>query len=336
MFICIKVHYTFEVKYRKHLALLLITTGFLLFFQRKIEVDVATAKASDLVGASTWVRSVRSPLVSDMTSKQFDNAKSGKVSAVSESEKNTFDPEEKDLLCKLKAARTNIPLQGDVQVVVNKMTPFFGTKAENVAWVKSDSCPEEMYSIVHFSDDGSVAREIDCRNATLTEIAALSGEQGNIKDAPHKKGETNLAVVGNGYFVLSCPGGQWFLTRDGTFQQENGHLVDKNGCMLLSQQGRPFQNFEINEDGCSSQGECVATVDPAGDDVSGLDYVNNYSFLVEDIGQLAQSITKTGSKMLRPNFYVDALEDIHNPERGATSVSWGYRPRVNLSEIDCR
>ena len=69
-------------------------------------------------------------------------------------------------------------MQGDVQIFVTRMTPFFGNDADNVAWIKSDSCPSGTYSIIHYSNDGRVSQEIDCRNTSLTEIATMSGEQG--------------------------------------------------------------------------------------------------------------------------------------------------------------
>ncbi|WP_413576191.1 hypothetical protein ACLVWU_17550 [Bdellovibrio sp. HCB290] len=296
-----------------------------LFFQKKIEVDVSTAKASSVDGISE----------SKPIPKTAPTVRTSKI-PTAKSQGSSLDPENKDLLCKLKLARTNVPMQGNVQVFVNSMTPFFGNDVDNVAWIKSDSCPKGTYSIIHFSNDGRVSQEVDCRSSSLTEIATMSGEQGNIDDTSPKAGETSLAVVGNGYFVLRCPSRGLILTRDGKFQQgPDGNLVNRDGCTLLSQNGSSFQNIDINHSGCNSNGDCVGTIDPAFDDVYGLEYLNNYSFYAEDVGQLTESVTKKGDKNLRPSFFVNALEDVHNPERGLTSVSWSKHPHVNLNDIEC-
>ncbi len=112
--------------------------------------------------------------------------------------------------------------------------------------------------------------------------------------------------------------------------------MNSDGCTLLSQNGNSFHDFDINHSGCNSNGDCVATIDPAFDEVYGLEYLNNYSFSAEDVGLLTESITKKGDKILRPSFFVNALEDVHNPERGLTSVSWSNHPHLNLNDIECQ
>ncbi len=319
--------------------LILIVALFIatLFFKKKIEVDVSTARASlnDEVSKSQHM-SKTTPVICTSSTKH-DDAGLHKSIRKNDSQVSLLEPEKKDLICKLKSARTNVPIQGDVQIFVARMSPFFGNDADNVAWIKSDSCPSGTYSIIHFSDDGRVSQEIDCRSTSLTEIATMSGEQGNIGDAPPKNGETSLAVSGNGYFVLSCPSRGLILTRDGKFRQgPEGDMVNKDGCALLNQDGLSFHNVDLNDSGCNTNGDCVATIDPSFDEVYGLQYLNNYSFLAEDVGQLTESVTKKGNKFLRPKFFVNALEDVHNPERGLTSVSWSNHPRLNLNDIECQ
>jgi len=326
------------MKHRNRILVLFVTLAVaILFFQKKIEVVVSAAKASPDIGASKLLQKSETIPIIGSSSKKFDKTEPHKIIRTTESPPKALEPEKKDLICKLKSARTNIPMQGNIQIFVARMTPFFGNDADNVAWVKSDSCPSGTYSIIHFSDDGRVSQEIDCRSTSLTEIATMSGEQGNIDDVPPKKGETNLAISGNGYFVLSCPSGDLILTRDGKFRQgPEGNLVNQDGCNLLNQNGSSFHNFDINSSGCNLNGDCVATIDPSFDEVYGLEYLNNYSFYAEDVGQLAESITKKGEKILRPSFFVNALEDVHNSERGLTGVSWSNHPHLNLDDIECQ
>lgn len=321
----------------KFLVLFLAAIFAILFLQVKIEVDVSTAKASSIDGASKFQPVPKMALIVLKGSVNTEEAPKNKITRTLDSQKTPFEPEKKDLLCQLKMARTNVPMHDDVQVFITSMTPFFGNDADNVAWIKSDVCPSGTYSIIHFSNDGKVSQEIDCRNASLTEIAAMSGEQGNIDEVPPKAGETNLAVSGNGYFVLSCPSGGLILTREGKFQQApEGTLVNSDGCTLLSQNESSFRSSDIDRSGCNSEGDCVATIDPAFDEVYGLEYLSNYSFAAENVGQLSESITKKGDKILRPSFFANALENVHNSERGLTSVSWSNHPYVNFDDLDCQ
>lgn len=321
---------------RKFLFLLICLAIAALIYQRGIEVEVPKGGFSDVDSAPTQHRISAKSYAGKERAMKPGEAASPKIIGVPTLKRSPLDPEIHELLCKLKAAHTSVPTQGKVQVYVSRMTPLSAADAYNVAWIKSDSCPEGLYSIVHFTDDSSVSQEIDCRRATLAEIAAVSGEQGNISDTPIKDGETNLAISGNGYFVLSCPRGRMILTRDGRFQQgPSGDLTDKEGCTLLNQQGSAFKGFDIDQAGCNTTGDCVATVEPAFDRVAGLEYINSFSFEVAAVGDLSESVTKRWPGVLRPSFFEGALEDVHNPARGLTSVSWRNHPHINLSDFDC-
>lgn len=319
--------------HRRVFAAVIILSLVVLVFQRKIEVDVSRATASS-ASKTTPKESIQGSLKSKISKEPtHDKVDRSDIHAAIPS---SLSQEQREVLCKLKSLRTQVPLEGDVQIYVDQRTPFFGGAMGNVAWIKSKACPEGMYSIVHFTDDGKITREVDCRKSNLTEISALSGEQGNIIEAPTKDGYTNLALVGNGYFVLSCLNGEVILTRDGQFRRSTeGYMINQRNCALVSQHGTFFQGFGIDSSGCNSNAECVATVDPSSDEVSGLQYINNHSFKVDDIVSLMDSITKKGEKILRPSFFVNALEDVHNSERGLTSVSWSNHPHINMNDMIC-
>jgi len=302
------------------------------------QIDVSVSNSEASIGGTSSSAAHESQI--------FSESKPGEVS-LAESKKNLLieprneqlsplEQETKELLCKLRHTRTRIPMQGEVQVFVTRKTLDFDKSAKNIAWVKSESCPIGTHSIVHFNDDGEVFREIDCRFSSLTEIAALSGEQANIVPTPPGENEKNLAVSGPGYFVLSCPNGRLLLTRDGQFQKElEGQLANKDGCTLLSQAGEPLLDSAIDHTGCTSAGACVALIDPSMDDVDGLEHIGNQSFYVEDFVQPKESVTKVGSKASRPWILVDALEDVYNPARGPAGVAWINHPHVDINRINC-
>lgn len=240
-----------------------------LIYQTTVEVGMSSAKAAHDANISKPQRSP-SKAVLKVSSKKSDPLVQKDLLLTSE---------QKDFLCELKSLGTHVPIDGDVQIYTEQSTSLYGNEGGNVAWIKSQACPEGTYSIVQFSDDGRITRELDCRKATLKEIAAFSGNQGNILKAPLVDGQKNLAILGAGYFVLGCPNGRLVLTRDGHLRQNTeGLLSDKDNCVVLNQQGTAFHGYGLDQSGCNSSGDFVATVDPSSDEVSGLDYVNNCSF----------------------------------------------------------
>lgn len=265
----------------------------------------------------------------DLSLKNLDDAKS-------ESNDPQIPPEKIDLLCKLRSAKTSVPMNGIIQVFVTKSSPFLGMMEKNVAWIKSSYCPEGYYSIVHYSDDGDVTKEIDCRRASLTELNSLSGEQSQINDAFSNETTSNIAISGIGYFVLQCPDNKLILTRNGQFKKSASHqLSNEDNCILLDTNGRPFADQGMSRDGCNPLGQCIATLDPAFDEIEGLKYLNSFSFQARAAMTPELSMTRKGPELFRPRFYSHSLENINDSERGLTSVSWINHPSVNLDELEC-
>ncbi len=250
---------------------------------------------------------------------------------------NTLSKDQIEVICKFKDVFTTIPRSGKIQIYIDRMTPFFGSQQANVAWVKSPECPEGTYSILHFTNEKKVHLEIDCRKTNYTELSRFSGEQGNIYERPHAESEMNLAISGNGYFVLQCKNDTLILTRDGRFlKNPRGYLSNKQGCLLLNENGLPFVALEIlNSRGCTSQKNCIATLDPAVDNIQELEYLNAYSFSAKQTILPKMSVTQNGPKGLKPSFFIGALENLDNPYRGHTGVSWVNHPTVDLDLISC-
>ncbi|KYG66490.1 hypothetical protein AZI86_05435 [Bdellovibrio bacteriovorus] len=312
------------------LATLVVLLLFLL--DREIEVSVATGHASN---KADWPANLQTAVTSLPVTQKNSPPKSNNDINKDDNE-SEITSDQIELLCKLRSAKTSVPMSGKIQVFVSKISPFLGMNEKNVAWIKSPSCPDGYYSIVHYSDEGDVTKEIDCRRASLTELGTFSGEQGNIIDAPADENTANLAISGAGYFVLQCPDSKLMLTRNGKFKRSARGILSNGGdCTLLDTQGRPFIDEKINFEGCNTQGACVATLDPSLDETEGLEYVNSYTFQADAAITPELSVTKKGSQLFRPNFFLNSLENIHDSDRGMTSVSWINHPSVDLDRLEC-
>jgi hypothetical protein len=281
---------------------------------KKVEVDVSTAAAS------------QKPKVTAKVSKKKLKATATVNSDSDSSSPSQITKEQEDILCKFKNLRTNVPHRGELQVFAIKMT-LKSPSDMNIVWIKSLECPEDYYSIVHFSDKGQTSLEISCTQTTPTEIARYSGEQGEIDEVSSAGNAVNLAISGNGYFTLRCPNGSLYLTREGKFfKNKVGNLINAESCTLLNEEGAKFESFyDMDSKGCSDDGQCIGTLDPAFDDIAGLQYINSYSFSATSAWPTKRPIT----------FFTNALERINEQGRGLTSVNWANHPRVDLEELDC-
>ncbi|MBX3032975.1 MAG: hypothetical protein KF865_03555 [Bdellovibrionaceae bacterium] len=317
---------------RLGLPIFIVMVLFLLWkgvHSRKVEVDVSRAQAVQ--------QETPMPIFKEIPKEQ------GEIFPTIESERPRHAPvtalerSQWDLICQFKELSTGIPRRGFVQIFAASRTPFYGSEGEHVVWVRSPDCPQDMYSIVYFRDDGSVTMEVDCRRTNWTELARFSGEQGNIERSPAVDGDLNVAVSGNGYFVLQCANDGMVLTRDGRFRRsKTDHLVNENDCMLVDSNGLPWITREnIDDRGCTQSGICLGVLDPAFDEVRDLQYLNSYSFFSSQAISPTMSVTKKGPSVLKPKIFTDAFEKLHDPGRGPTGISWNNHPTLDLDEIDC-
>lgn len=239
------------------------------------------------------------------------------------------------ILCEFKKFGSSVPHLGKIQVYAAKFSPPY---SGNSVWIKSPECPKDKFSILFFSDDGHISKEINCLNTSLTELMRFSGEQADVDYTTIDSRSLNLAISGGGYFVLRCPDDKLLITREGKFKKENGnHLTNQKGCTLLNENGQPMIASKIigEKNGCSPEGDCIAIYDPGRDEIKGLEYLNSYSFTAKSGIIPSQSITKVGPKELRPSFFTNSLERLKDPIRGATGISWSEYPEVDLDELNC-
>ena len=113
----------------------------------------------------------------------------------------------------------------------------------------------------------------------------------------HTGSPTDLAVTGDGYFVLDGPDGELF-TRDGRFSlDENGVLMSVSGKHPVMGQGGtiaviPGSSLEITQDGdVKSDGVVVDTIKVVKfDDQTKLESVNNVLFKIPQNATVAYSV----------------------------------------------
>lgn len=236
-----------------------------------------------------------------------------------------------EALCALKRSGTSVPTWGSVRIHISKISSG-PAKGDFVAWIKSDSCDDDSYSVLQFSLERGISREIDCRNTSLTELMRVSGEQSEIRDVESTPGMRFFAISGNGYFTSICPDRRFRLTRDGAFSVNGSHLVNDDGCLLLNQDGDVFRaDHEVDSRGCDPLGECIGVLDPFVDDIDGLSRLDSRSFMADSTASLSTS----SMKKERPHLFKEAAEDLSDPERGATGIRWRQYPRLNLADIPC-
>lgn len=161
------------------------------------------------------------------------------------------------ILCEFKKFGSSVPHFGKIQVNAAKFSPPF---SGNSVWIKSPECPKDKFSILFFSDDGHISKEINCLNTSLTELMRYSGEQADVDYTAIDSHSLNLALSGSGYFVLRCTDDKLLITREGKFKKDNGkHLINQKGCVLLNEDGQPVVASKIigENNGCSPEGDCM-------------------------------------------------------------------------------
>lgn len=272
-------------------------------------------------------------LKSDLRPKLESPISENKSISLSSSEK--LSVEQKAIICEFKKFGSAVPHQGKVRVHAAKFSaPYSG----NSIWIKSSECPKDKFSILFFSDDGHISKEINCLDTTLTELMKFSGEQADVDYTPIDSSSVNLAISGPGYFVLRCPDDSLLITRAGNFKKDiSKHLSNQKGCILLNENGQSLVASKIfgEKNGCSPEGDCIAIYEPGRDKIQGLEYLNSYSFTAKSGIMPSQSITKVGPKEFRPYFLINSLERLSDPKRGATGISWSEHAELDLNDIDC-
>lgn len=242
-----------------------------------------------------------------------------------------------DVACRLRRARTNSPLAGNIALIAARVGSTTDARADGTefeAWIQSPDCPAGTHSIVRLDARGEVLLDLDCRTTDPTRIALLSGEQKDTIDAPSDDFKANFAISGEGFFALRCGDGSVRLTRDGAFDRDpSGALRDSDGCEVLSSDGDAFSGPPtLSDRGCTTDGRCLAVVRPSANPVNGVRQFNLFSFSLDPRavpdGWLDWSA--------RPVLFSNAFENVRAPApENVAGIDWGARGRVFLASLPC-
>lgn len=103
-----------------------------------------------------------------------------------------------------------------------------GTVADNIANVNTTGYKEASAEFATLVAEGHVASYVPGSVSTIARRAIT--HQG---DLTYTTSPTDLAVSGNGFFMVQSPSGTPYLTRAGSFVSTNGELVNAAGFTLL-------------------------------------------------------------------------------------------------------
>ncbi len=126
-----------------------------------------------------------------------------------------------------------------------------GTVADNIANVNTTGYKEASAEFATLVAEGHVASHVPGSVSTIARRAVT--HQG---DLSYTNSPTDLAVSGNGFFMVQSPSGTPYLTRAGSFISTNGELVNAAGFTLLG--------YDLLNGGSSSVINSAAGLVPVG------------------------------------------------------------------------
>lgn len=234
-------------------------------------------------------------------------------------------------LCLIKK-NSAVPLDGEL-----KLQSVERADGGRSYWIRSSSCPDELYSIVSFDQSGRIDQEVHCERTNLTELSLKSGLQFNIDISPpdeiRRPIRRPMAISGPGRFLVNCPDDGLVITRDGDFRQESGSLVNSEGCVAWRLAGarsrggeavRLRSSEELDDSGCSlTSHECLDIVEPDANDADAFNFKTKKSLSVLNERGLRRN---RNSKLFH-----QALEDLDSVERSLTGIqAWETLAPVHL------
>jgi len=126
-----------------------------------------------------------------------------------------------------------------------------GTVADNIANVNTTGYKEASAEFATLVAEGHVASYVPGSVSTIARRAIT--HQG---DLTYTSSPTDLAISGNGFFMVQSPSGTPYLTRAGSFVSTNGELVNAAGFTLLG--------YDLLNGGSSSVINSAAGLVPVG------------------------------------------------------------------------
>jgi flagellar hook protein FlgE len=145
---------------------------------------------------------------------------------------------------------------------MNSDTSWLSAISQNIANANTTGYKNEDTAFSALVDQASTG-SYDAAGVT-TSTMALNSMQGTVVGG--QSAVTDLAVQGNGYFVVSNSAGDIYLTRDGSFVPDaSGNLVNADGYYLM---GYNIQNGPADMTANSLTGMQVVNVDQSGEEAT--------------------------------------------------------------------
>ncbi len=164
-----------------------------------------------------------------------------------------------EAFCRLKALGTKIPMSKSSkfsgyfgpELLTNKNGDLHTGEPIIIMAILDKKCPRKKYSIVKARQKNGkwyIEKSLNCERASNEELFSEYGLQYTLTEAD-KTDPTifNLAMNGPGLFITSCRHGV-VLTRLGKYKLNNeGHIENSKGCLLLNESLKPIRIFPGDE-----------------------------------------------------------------------------------------
>ncbi|MDO9183783.1 MAG: hypothetical protein Q7U04_15315 [Bacteriovorax sp.] len=133
---------------------------------------------------------------------------------------------------------------------------------EIIFMIKSQDCPQELFTYIVLDFKGDMKELIDCHNTSTEELVFRTGFQGDIKETKLVQNQLNLAISGDGLFLEKCQDKFYLIRRGNFFISSDKILMTSKGCTIVDQNGKNFIiSNKLDNKGCSSS-QCLALIQP--------------------------------------------------------------------------
>ena len=225
-----------------------------------------------------------------------------------------------DAYCRIKTLGMDLPMGGELQIYTSNYEADEDGEPGASVYVRSSECPDGLFSHLRISRNGRVKKTLDCRSVTREHLYVNSAFQANVIDRLSSHSEFNLAISGDGYFVLHCLDEKW-ISRSGKFKRlHDGRLVSQEGCEVMATDGGPFMPdaTELDELGCAPNGACIARVAP---ETSHLKYLGRGQYRVTGDDPLRWLSNENGQ------IFSNSLEDLEeDSDVSSIGPNWSNLP----------
>jgi hypothetical protein len=215
-------------------------------------------------------------------------------------------------------------------------------------YIKSPDCQAPLYSRVDIQDhEGSVSVEknIDCNRTTKEELFLAGGFQQAIEfigdDNPQVK---NLAISGDGFFILACNDNRLYATRKGNFHwNADGVLTSEDKCSLFGgviENGKTvmrainrgnIDSFQVLNLRASSLGG-IAVVNK---ERVRIDLPGNSPQALDSLAYFPRESTTTQESSSIFENYLEAIDDANTDELGINKDMWQKEDQtITCSDAD--